>query len=138
MKPPMLTPALEARVVQYVRAGVPLDTAVAAVGVPPSVFATWMERGARARRGRLRDLHAAVTRAEAAFEAELVADLYAAAQKDDKLGIAYLERRHIEQYGRQRLLGKVGGEAVTVTPQRLLLPEEEPLRTVQPRRRPND
>ena len=66
-----LTPEIHARIVQYVRAGIPPRTAAGAAGVPPKVFGGWMVRGRQTSRGRYRALWDAIVQSEAQFEVEL-------------------------------------------------------------------
>lgn len=139
MKQEILSPSVHARIVQYLRAGIPPRTAAVGAGISRATFDAWLERGARAPRGKYRALYDAVTEAEALYEGDLVTEIYQAAQKDDRVGFGFMERRHPETYGRQRVLAKRGDDPIgRIAPQRLLLPVEEALRAVTPRRRSDD
>src|SRR5436309_2698023 len=70
-----LTPALQAVIVQFIRAGGYDWIAAEAAGVPRPVFERWLRWGERARRGSYRDFFEQVLKARA--EARLAAELTA-------------------------------------------------------------
>ena len=135
MKREILSDEVRARIEQYVRAGIPRRVAALGAGISSETFEMWMQRGERASRGKYRALYDAVTVAEALYEGDLVAELYKSVQQNARIGFGLLERRHPETYGRQRLFAKREDPRGRGAPQRLLLPAEEALRAVPPRRR---
>ena len=60
-----LTPAIEAQIVSFIRAGGYDWLAAAAAGVPPPVFQDWMHRGARSGRPPYRHFYLEVEKAKA-------------------------------------------------------------------------
>lgn len=120
-----LTPEIQDRIVQYVRAGVPPTTAAGGAGVPAKVFRDWLTRGRACSRGRYRALWEAVTEAEAAFEVELGAEVFKAAATEERVGFALLERRYAESYGRRRAGSPVDPHAPVAVG--IHLPPRQPL-----------
>lgn len=108
MRATRLTPALTRRITGLVRIGAYPVTAAKANGVSASVWYSWLATGrgrhpARAR-GPVRAcsrLVAAVERAEAECEAQVVARLTVAAMSDSRVAAALLERRWPERWSRR-------------------------------------
>jgi hypothetical protein len=103
---------LQERIVQMLRAGNYREPVCRAVGISPSSFYNWMQRGELEKNGIYREFHDAVTKAEAEAEVLAVAILSRAMREDWRAVVAYLERRHPSRWRRQtttELTGKDGG-----------------------------
>ena len=83
---PRLTPALEAQIVSFIRAGGYDWLAAAAAGVPPAVFGDWMHRGATRPRQPYRHFYQEVEQARA--QARLSAEIEAR-QKDPRYWLSH-------------------------------------------------
>lgn len=102
-----LTDALEGELCQMLRAGVYLETAALAAGVPKSTVYDWLARGqaappgARGDEGRLRRFADEVERARARGEAHLVTSITRAARDGDwRAGAWLLERTQVDRYAK--------------------------------------
>ena len=81
-RPTKCTPERIAEIADMVRHGVPIRHAAIAVGVAESTVHSWLQRGARAKSGVYLEFLEAVTRAQAASVAGLVARVSKAAETD--------------------------------------------------------
>ena len=79
-RPTKLTPDVQKRLCDALRAGNTRQAAAAYAGVHRSQFYRWLERGEKAKRGKFRDFRDTATRAENAAEVRCVAVLQKAAQ----------------------------------------------------------
>jgi len=109
-RPTKLTPELQAKICKYVRDGNYFSTACQAVGINHQTFADWQKRGeeeANNGGGIYSSFLEALKRAEAEAEAELASMIKETAlQKKEWLpGMAFLERRHRERWGRPAPIG---------------------------------
>lgn len=102
-RPSKLTPELQERIVQAIRAGNYVATAVAYAGISQSTFYRWMERGKRQRGGRFREFWEAIARAEAEAEVRNVALIQKEAQKNAVHAEWWLERRFPDRWGRREI-----------------------------------
>ncbi len=113
-RPSKLTPALLTRLLALVRDGVPIDVAVAAVGVHRATFFSWAKRGreasAKAKGGEALDAeerrYAAfaedLEEARAQAEATAVGVVRTAMSSSWQAATWYLERAHPQRWGRRR------------------------------------
>lgn len=104
-RPTKLTPELRDRLVALIRGGCYAETAARAVGIAPSTYYEWLERGRfGGRRGR-RDAYAefadAIKVAEAHAERDAVAAVWGAMQRDWRAAIIFLERRFPARWRRR-------------------------------------
>ncbi len=101
-----LTPDLQARFIQALRAGNWIETCCDYVGIHPDTYYGWMERGNQhgPRHQIYRDFAAAVRTARATAEIESVARIRLAGSKGNlKADMWYLERSAPERWGRRRV-----------------------------------
>lgn len=108
-----LTPELQQRFVQAVRAGNWIEPCCDYVGIHPDTYYHWMERGRAggARNQIYAEFSEAVMHARATAEIESVARIRLAGSKGNlKADIFFLERSFPERWGKQRieLTGKDG------------------------------
>lgn len=100
-----LTPELQAKVVQALRAGNYRKAACAFAGISEGTLYRWISDAEAdieaGRRTRHREFYEAVKRAEAEAEVEAVAMIRKAMPDDWKAAAHYLERRHPEAWGRK-------------------------------------
>ncbi|MBZ9715506.1 hypothetical protein [Deinococcus multiflagellatus] len=112
-----LTPALQEKFIRAVRAGNCVETCCDYVGINPDTYYEWQKRGQQggAANEIYREFRAAVLDAQASAEIESVARIRLSGQKGNWRADAwYLERRHPDRWGRQRLeLTGKDGEPVT-------------------------
>jgi hypothetical protein len=85
-RPTKLTPDLQERIVEAIRAGAYVETAAALAGVNKTTFYDWLRKGARAKRGAYHDFSLAVEEALAQSEADDLAVI-------EKAGRGYEVRR---------------------------------------------
>ena len=101
MEPRKLTPAVQERIVQAIRAGASAEVAAESAGIARSTFFAWLERG-RAGERRFTAFAAEVKLARAAAEVHAVAVVRQAMNDGDwRAALAWLERRHPVEWGRQ-------------------------------------
>jgi transposase len=93
-RPTKLTPAVQERVLQAIRAGNYAEVACRAAGIAPSTYYRWLERGEREPDGSYARFAEAVRLAEAEAEVHAVALVRRAMSDDWRAALAYLERRH--------------------------------------------
>jgi hypothetical protein len=107
-----LTSELAERLVEALRAGMPAEEAIVAVGLPQKVFDGWLKRGdpafSHARDLVYRDFRARVEAARAEGELELVLKVADGARTDPQFALLVLERLFPERYARvtQRSMAK--------------------------------
>ncbi len=100
-RPTKLTPELQAKILDLIRAGNYRKIASGACGVRDRTFCTWMRLGKNAKTGIHRDFFLSVLRAEKDAETIMVAKLVAGADKDPKAALAYLERKFHKRWGKK-------------------------------------
>ena len=101
-----LTPELQQRFVQAIRAGNWIETSCDFVGIHPDTYYGWMERGqlGGARNQIYAAFSEAVRHAKATAEIESVARIRLAGSKGNlKADIFYLERAFPERWGKRRV-----------------------------------
>jgi transposase len=101
-RPSKLTPEVHERIVAAVRAGNYAGPAARSAGISEATYYRWLKRGEEETSGRYRELYEAVRRAEAEAEVEVVARLRKAVPDDWRAGLAFLERRYTERWGRRQ------------------------------------
>lgn len=109
-RPTKLTPELQERIVQAVRAGNHFEAAARSAGIAQSTFYRWLERGAEEDDGAYSDFRAALRRAEAESEVHAVAVIRKAMTDDWRAALALIERRYPERWRRQQTT-ELAGEA---------------------------
>jgi transposase len=100
-RPSKLTPEVQERICQAIRAGNYYEAACAYAGIGYSTFRAWMIKGEKAKSGKYREFMEAVTRAEHEAEARMVA-LWQKHMPEDYRAIRdFLERRYPERWGKR-------------------------------------
>lgn len=101
-RPTKLTPELQAKICDAIRAGNYCETAAAFGGIDKTTLYDWMRRGARARHGIYADFSHAVEKALADAEARDVALIAKAAADGHWQAAAWrLERKFPDRWGRR-------------------------------------
>jgi transposase len=99
-RPDKLTDELKARLLEAVRAGVPVEVAAEYAGISRSTYYRWLSLAEED--DRFRAFRDEVRTAEAEAEVHATATLRKAMGDDWRAALAYLERRHPERWGRRR------------------------------------
>lgn len=101
-RPSKLTPALQAKLCDAIRAGNFLEPAASFAGIDESTLHRWLKRGARERKGARHDLAMAVDKATADSETLAVARISKEGSEGSWQAEAWLlERRFPERWGRR-------------------------------------
>ena len=101
-RPTKLTPALQQKICEAIRAGNYLMTAAAFAGIDKTTLHSWLRRGAREARGLYHDFADAVEKAQADAEARDVALIAKAASDGVWQAAAWrLERKFPDRWGRR-------------------------------------
>jgi transposase len=109
-QPTKLTPEIEAKVVEALRAGNWARIAAQYAGISQRTFHNWMEWGEAGREPYVRFLES-VRQAESATEIRAVAIIQSAMPKDWKAAMSFLERRFSDRWGRRERITHEGGES---------------------------
>lgn len=100
-RPTKLTPELQERLTEAIRAGNYYEAACGYAGIHYSTFRRWMDTGERAKSGKFREFYEAVTRAEQEAEVRMVAQWQKHMPEDYRAIRDFLERRYPERWARQ-------------------------------------
>ncbi len=100
-RPSKLTPEVQHRLTEAIRAGNYYEAACGFAGIHYSTFRNWMIRGEKAKSGKYKKFFEAVTRAELEAEVRMVAQWQKHMPEDYRAIRDFLERRHPERWGRQ-------------------------------------
>lgn len=106
-RPSKLTPELQARICEAIRAGNYIETAAAYAGVHKATLYDWLKRGANANAGKFREFSDAVEKALADAEARDVALIAKAATEHWQAAAWRLERKFPDKWGRRQRLDVV-------------------------------
>lgn len=93
-----LTPEVQQKIVQAIRAGNYVTVAVDYAGIDRSTFYRWMERGRQQRTGMYHDFHQAVRQAESFAEVRAVAILQSEMKENWRAALSYLERKFPDRW----------------------------------------
>jgi transposase len=131
-RPSKLTPEVQARIIEALRAGNYQDTAAAYAGVSRTAFYRWMEQGAQPDAAQpYKDFRDAVEKARAESEVRNVALIQRAASDGTWQAAAwFLERSFQQRWGRKQELSGPGGGPIQVEQ---LTPDEAKQRLAQVR-----
>src|SRR5712692_6482777 len=99
-RPSKWTPALQAQIVETIRAGSYAEVAARHVGIASSTFYDWMKRGGEGDR-RFSEFSEAIGEAEAFAHARAVTIIAKAMADDWKAAAWYLERKYHDEWGRR-------------------------------------
>jgi hypothetical protein len=100
-RPLKLTPEVQKKLLDAIRAGNYYEPACAFAGVDYSTFRRWMRVGEKARKGRFRDFYQEVKKAEAEAEARMVLQWQKQMPGNWPAIRDFLERRYPERWGRR-------------------------------------
>ena len=125
-RPSKLTPDVEAKVCQAIRAGNYIETAAAYAGVSKDTLYAWLKRGASVRSGPYRHFSDAVSAALATAEVSAVAAVAKGAGKDWRAAAWMLERTRPERFGPRQRLDIGGAEGAPPIGVQVYLPAEDP------------
>ncbi|WP_339174429.1 hypothetical protein [Anoxybacillus sp. FSL W8-1294] len=103
-RPTKLTPELQKKIIDAIRAGNYMETAAAYAGISKDTFFRWLRKGARAKSGIYKDFHDAVEKALADAEVRDVMLIANAAATDWKAAAWRLERKFPDRWGRKERL----------------------------------
>ena len=131
-RPTKLTPEVQDRIIEALRAGNYQDTAAAYAGVSRTAFYRWMEQGAQDDAPAIyRDFRDAVEKARSEAEVRNVALIQRAAQEGTWQAAAwFLERSFQQRWGRKQEVSGPGGGPIQVEQ---LSPDEARQRLAQVR-----
>lgn len=113
-RPTKLTPEVQDRIIQALKAGNYVETAVEYAGIGKTTFYRWMEQGAKASRGIYREFRDAVMRARAEAEARNVAIIQQAAPDDWRAAAWWLERAFPDRWGARQKLEHSGPDGAPI------------------------
>jgi len=100
-RPTKLTPAVQKKIVDAIKAGNYMETAAAYAGISKQTLYNWMRKGARAEKGKHRAFLDAVEKALAEAEIEDVLTIGAAAKEVWQAAAWRLERKFPDRWGRR-------------------------------------
>lgn len=112
-QPTKLTPALQEQLVNVLRTGVFIDAACHYVGIAPSTYYGWMDRGRKGDEPYVEFLEA-VEKARASATVRAITLVQKAAEDSWQAAAWYLERSHPDQYGRRTNIAGPNGGPVQV------------------------
>jgi hypothetical protein len=108
-RPTKLTPELQEKICNAIRAGNYYEAACGFVGIHYSTFRRWMIQGENAKSGKYKEFFEAIKKAEHDAEVRLVAQ-WQKHMPDNWQAIAtFLERRYPERWGRRAMSIEHGG-----------------------------
>lgn len=100
-RPTKLTPEVQEKICNAIRAGNYYEAACAYAGIGYSTFRTWMIKGEKARSGKYREFVEAIKKAEYEAEVRLVAQWQKHMPENWQAIATFLERRYPERWGRR-------------------------------------
>lgn len=100
-RPTKLTPELQEKICQAIRAGNYIETAAAYAGVNKSTLYDWLKRGGRAKSGKYKEFSNAVEKALAEAEVRDVFIIGKAAEENWQAAAWRLERKFPDRWGRR-------------------------------------
>jgi hypothetical protein len=125
-----LTPSVQNKIVVAITAGLSMASAASFARIDRSTFFRWLDKGRRARRGPYHELVAAIDKARADLEANLVARLIQKAREQPELILPVLERKFASEWGRaapRKLTADEAGAAPKAAGARFALPKMDRL-----------
>jgi transposase len=118
-RPSKLTPDVQARICEAVRAGNYLDVASEYGGVSAATFHRWIARGVKDTKGPYVAFRAAIEKAERDAEVALVATWRRQAIDNWQAAAALLERRYGKRWGRRQTVEAIVQEELRLALERL-------------------
>lgn len=108
-RPSKLTKAIQNQIVKMLEQGNYLETAAAAVNIPPQTIRQWLAKGKGRVNKQYMDFRAAVMRAQAQAEARDIANIRDHGDHDWRATAWRLERRHPQRWRKRDQLDITGG-----------------------------
>lgn len=102
-RPSKLTPEVQKRLVEAIKAGNYYEAACGFAGIHYSTFREWMIRGEKAKSGKFREFYEAIKKAENEAEVRMVAQWQQHMPENWQAIATFLERRYPDRWGRNRL-----------------------------------
>ena len=99
-RPTKLTPEVQERIVQVIRAGNYAEVAAQCAGIGEATFYRWLQRAEEEPSGKYAEFREAIKKAEAEAHAEAVAQVRLAARENWAAGMTWLERKYPSKWGR--------------------------------------
>lgn len=115
-RPTKLTPEVQKKIVDAIRAGNYKEVAARYAGIGETTFYEWLKKGGQCKNGVYTEFQKAVKNAEAEAEVRDVALIEMAAKENWTAAAWRLERRHPDRWGRKEhheVTGE-GGKAITI------------------------
>ena len=109
-RPSKLTPEIQKKIIEAVKAGNYYEAACAYAGVSYSTLRGWIVKGEKAKSGKYLKFLEAVRQAEAEAEARIVLQWQKAMPEDWRAAQAFLERRYPERWGKKETHVVEGGD----------------------------
>lgn len=109
-RPSKLTPEIQKKIIEAVKAGNYYEAACAYAGVSYSTLRGWIVKGEKAKSGKYLKFLEAVRQAEAEAEARIVLQWQKAMPEDWRAAQAFLERRYPERWGKKETRIFEGGD----------------------------
>jgi hypothetical protein len=102
-RPSKLTPEVQKRLVEAIKAGNYYEAACGFAGIHYSTFREWMIKGEKAKSGKFREFYEAIKKAENEAEVRMVAQWQQHMPENWQAIATFLERRYPDRWGRNRL-----------------------------------
>ena len=109
-RPSKLTPEIQKKIIEAVKAGNYYEAACAYAGVSYSTLRGWIVKGEKAKSGKYLKFLEAVRQAEAEAEARIVLQWQKAMPEDWRAAQAFLERRYPERWSKKETHVLEGGD----------------------------
>ena len=109
-RPSELTPEVQEKICNAIRAGNYYEAACAYAGIGYSTFREWMVKGEKAKSGKYREFAETVKRAEHEAEVRMVAMWQKHMPENWQAIATFLERRYPDRWGRRNLNIEHSGE----------------------------
>jgi len=109
-RPSKLTPEIQKKIIEAIKAGNYYEAACAYAGVSYSTLRGWIVKGEKAKSGKYLKFLEAVRQAEAEAEARIVLQWQKAMPEDWRAAQAFLERRYPERWGKKETHVVEGGD----------------------------
>jgi len=114
-RPSKLTPEIQKKIIEAVKAGNYYEAACAYAGVSYSTLRGWIVKGEKAKSGKYLKFLEAVRQAEAEAEARIVLQWQKAMPEDWRAAQAFLERRYPERWGKKDIVKHQGDNENPIT-----------------------
>jgi hypothetical protein len=103
-RPEKLTPELQEKLIQVIRTGAYIETAVQFIGLSKETFYAWIKKGAKAKGGKYKDFSDSIRKAMAETEVLDLIRLEKMSKEDAKIIMWRLERKFPSRWGRKQII----------------------------------